>query len=138
MTQAKQRGIEFVLFLPDQRFGQRLGSRRGDSDEGSAPRLAYPLLGTPNGYWNFALEGVHEYKLSILREAAEDYDFDGIELDFARVCPVLPPGHQWEYRDRLTDFIRATRAMLLEVERKRGRPFLLAARVPENLEGLSF
>ena len=91
-----------------------------------------------NGYWNFALEGVHEYKLSILREAAEDYDFDGIELDFARVCPVLPPGHQWEHRDRLTDFIRATRAMLLEIGRKRGRPLLLAARIPENLEGCHF
>ena len=91
-----------------------------------------------NGYWNFAIEGVHAYKLSILREAAEDYDFDGIELDFARVCPVLPPGHQWEYRDRLTDFIRATRAMLQEAARKRGRPFLLAARIPENLEGCHF
>ena len=76
--------------------------------------------------------------MSILREAAENYDFDGIELDFARVCPVLPPGHQWEYRDRLTDFIRATREMLLEIERKRGRPLLLAARVPENLEGCHF
>ena len=91
-----------------------------------------------NGYWNFAIEGVHEYKLSILREAAENYDFDGIELDFARVCPVLPPGHQWEYRDRLTEFIRATREMLLEIARKRGRPLLLAARVPENLEGCHF
>ena len=28
--------------------------------------------------------------------------------------------------------------MLLEVERKRGRPFLLAARIPENLEGCHF
>ena len=28
--------------------------------------------------------------------------------------------------------------MLLEVERERGRPFLLAARVPENLEGCHF
>ena len=28
--------------------------------------------------------------------------------------------------------------MLLEVARKRGRPFLLAARIPENLEGCHF
>ena len=134
---AKQRGIESF-------FSYRING--SDNDLGPVAEIpmkeAHPdwLIRTwnANGYWNFALEGVHEYKLSILREAAEDYDFDGIELDFARVCPVLPPGHQWEYRDRLTDFIRATRAMLQEVGRKRGRPLLLAARIPENLEGCHF
>ena len=75
---------------------------------------------------------------SRLREVAEDYDFDGIEIDFARGCPVLPGGRQWESREALTDFMRSVRSMLLEVEEKRGRPFLLAARVPENLEGCHF
>lgn len=134
---SKQRGIEAF-------FSYRING--SDNDLGPVAKIpmkeVHPdwLIHTwnANGYWNFALEGVHEYKLSILREAAENYDFDGIELDFARVCPVLPPGHQWEYRDRLTDFIRATRAMLLEVGRKRGRPLLLAARIPENLEGCHF
>ena len=134
---AKQRGIESF-------FSYRING--SDNDLGPVAKIpmkeAHPdwliHLWNANGYWNFALEEVHEYKLRILREAAEDYDFDGIELDFARVCPVLPPGRQWEYRDRLTDFIRATRAMLLEVERKRGRPLLLAARIPENLEGCHF
>ena len=134
---SKQRGIEAF-------FSYRING--SDNDLGPVAEIpmkeAHPdwLIHTwnANGYWNFAIEGVHEYKLSILREAAENYDFDGIELDFARVCPVLPPGHQWEYRDRLTDFIRATREMLLEVARKRGRPLLLAARVPENLEGCHF
>ena len=134
---SKQRGIEAF-------FSYRING----SDNDLGPVAKIPMKEThsdwlihtwnANGYWNFAVEGVHEYKLTILREAAENYDFDGIELDFARVCPVLPPGHQWEYRDRLTDFIRATRAMLLEVARKRGRPFLLAARIPENLEGCHF
>ena len=134
---AKQRGIESF-------FSYRING----SDNDLGPVAKIPMkeehpdwlihLWNANGYWNFALEEVHEYKLSILREAAEDYDFDGIELDFARVCPVLPPGHQWEYRDRLTDFIRATRAMLQEVAHKRGRPLLLAARIPENLEGCHF
>ena len=134
---AKQRDIESF-------FSYRING--SDNDLGPVAKIpmkeAHPdwliHIWNANGYWNFALDGVHEYKLRILREAAEDYDFDGIELDFARVCPVLPPGHQWEYRDRLTDFIRATRAMLLEVGRKRGRPFLLAVRIPENLEGCHF
>ena len=134
---AKQRDIESF-------FSYRING--SDNDLGPVAKIpmkeAHPdwliHLWNANGYWNFALEDVHEYKLSILREAAEDYDFDGIELDFARVCPVLPPGHQWEYRDRLTDFIRATRTMLQEVAHKRGRPLLLAARIPENLEGCHF
>ena len=134
---SKQRGIEAF-------FSYRING--SDNDLGPVAKIpmkeAHPdwliHLWNANGYWNFAIDDVHEYKLSILREAAEDYDFDGIELDFARVCPVLPPGHQWEYRDRLTDFIRATRAMLQEVARKRGRPLLLAARIPENLEGCHF
>ena len=134
---AKQRGVESF-------FSYRING--SDNDLGPVAEIpmkeAHPdwliHLWNANGYWNFAIKGVHEYKLSILSEAAEDYDFDGIELDFARVCPVLPPGHQWEYRERLTDFIRATRAMLLEVGRKRGRPLLLAARIPENLEGCHF
>ena len=88
-----------------------------------------------NGYWNFAVQGVRDYKLSILEEVAGQYDYDGMEIDFARVCPVLPPGKQWENRDALTDFMRSVRSMLLRIGERRGRPFLLAARVPENLMG---
>ena len=58
-----------------------------------------------------------------------------MEIDFARVCPVLPPGRQWENRGALTEFMRSVRSMLLRVEESRGRPYLLAARVPENLVG---
>ena len=119
----------------------------GDHDLGTVAKIAmkeahpewqiYPPW-RPVGMWNFAFQGVRDYKLSILREVAEDYDFDGLELDYARGCPVLEPGHQWENREKLTDFMRAVRTMTLEVEEKRGRPFLLAARVPENLEGCHF
>ena len=88
-----------------------------------------------NGYWNFSVKGVRDYKLSILEEIAGQYDYDGMEIDFARVSPVLPPGQQWENRDALTDFMRSVRSMLLREGERRGRPCLLAARVPENLAG---
>ena len=87
------------------------------------------------GMWNLAVPGVREYRLSILREVAEKYDFDGIQLDFARHTPFLPPGRQWELRKHVTAFVRGVREILLAVEKKRGRPFLLAAKVPRNLEG---
>ena len=90
------------------------------------------------GLWNFAVPEVRSFKLNVLRELAENYDLDGIQLDFARICPVLPIGHQWEHRESLTEFMRALRQMLLEVAQRRGRPFLLAAKVPENLMGCHF
>ena len=91
-----------------------------------------------SGFLNYAIREVRDYKVSVLREVAENYNFDGIEIDFARITPVLPIGHQWENREHLTQFMRAMRLMTLEVEEKRGRPFLLAARIPENLEGCHF
>ncbi len=87
------------------------------------------------GLWNYAVPEVRQLQLDILRELAENYEFDGIQLDFARHIPCLPPGRQWELRDHVTEFVRMVRLMTLEVEKKRGRPFLLAAKVPRNLQG---
>ena len=65
------------------------------------------------------------------------YDFDGIQIDFARI-PVLFPEEQWLHRNTLTDFMRDIRTTLLDIGEKRGRPLLLAARVPEDPDGLPF
>jgi hypothetical protein len=87
------------------------------------------------GFWNYAVKEVRDYRLSIVREVAEQYDFDGVHLDFLRHTPHLPPGKQWENRHHLTTFMREIRALLQERAIKRGRPFLLAARVPDSVEG---
>ncbi len=109
-----------------------------DWNPGGEPIRGIPWNPDANGYWNFAIPEVRAYKLSILRELAENYDFDGISLDFARTPCLLPHGRKWEHHGALTEFMRSVRAMLLEVAEKRGRPFLLAARVPENLPGCHF
>ena len=87
------------------------------------------------GFWNYAVKEVRDYRLSIVREVAEQYDFDGVHLDFLRHTPFLPPGKQWENREHLTRFMRDVRLMLQSQAAKRGRPFLLAARVPDSVEG---
>lgn len=89
----------------------------------------------PHGLWDFSVAAVRRITVDSLREVAERYDFDGIQLDFARHVPCLPLGRQWELRQHVTDLVRSVRGMLLDVERKRGRPFLLAAKVPQNLKG---
>lgn len=90
------------------------------------------------GLWNFAVPEVRQYKLAVLREVAERYDFDGISLDFGRHPPFLPVGRQWEQRDALTDFVRQVRLMLQEVAARRNRPCLLAVRVADTVPGCHF
>ncbi len=87
------------------------------------------------GLWDFSVPAVRDYKVRILREIAEQYDFDGIQIDFARHMPCLPPGRQWGLRAHVTEFMAMVRAMLQEVAARRGRPYLLAARVPETVRG---
>jgi len=109
--------------------------------DGPAPlKRAHPewVLKTrwwPHGLWDFSIPAVREATVRTLREVAEMYDFDGIQVDFARHVPCLPVGRQWGLRDHATELMRMVRRMLLGVAAKRGRPYLLAAKVPQNLEG---
>lgn len=99
------------------------------------PDWVVPASWWPHGMWNLAAAGLREHKVALLRELATRYDLDGVQIDFARHVPVLPVGRQWELRSHVTEFIRMVRRMLLDVARQRGRPFLLAARVPQTLDG---
>ncbi len=87
------------------------------------------------GLWNLAVAELREYKVKILRELAERYDFDGFQIDFARHAPFLPVGQQWELRAHVTEFLKMVRIMLLDVARKRGRPIMLSAKICRNLQG---
>ena len=87
------------------------------------------------GLWNLAEPAVWDLKLKMLREPAENYGFDGIQIDFSRHVPCLPPGRQWELRDCVTEFMRRVRRMLLDIAKDKKRPILLSAKVPETLEG---
>ncbi len=87
------------------------------------------------GMWNLESDAVKRQKTALLREKVERYPFDGIQIDFARNTPCLPPGEQWEKRGHVTAFLRSVRLMLLEVTEERGTPLLLAVRVPKHIEG---
>lgn len=89
----------------------------------------------PHGLWNFAVPAVRAYTVRALQEVVQRYDVDGVQLDFARHVPCLPPGRQWELRAHVTALVRDVRRMLLQRAQERGRPLLLAAKVPRNLEG---
>ncbi|MBK8506016.1 MAG: family 10 glycosylhydrolase [Saprospiraceae bacterium] len=87
------------------------------------------------GLWNYAIPEVRQNRLQYLSALMQKYPFDGVQLDFARHVPILPVGAQWENREHVTEFVRMVRFMLLEMERKMGRPFLLSVKLPRTLEG---
>ena len=87
------------------------------------------------GLWNLESDAVKKSKTALLRERIERYPFDGIQIDFARNTPCLPPPEQWKKRGHVTEFIRMVRRMLADTEVKKGVPILLAVRIPKHLEG---
>ena len=87
-----------------------------------------------DGALNFAHAGVRDYKLNLIREQCELYDIDGIELDFMRFIVYFPYGQGRDYLDVMTDFMTKVRAIVDDVGQKRGRPILLAVRVPARYD----
>jgi hypothetical protein len=75
--------------------------------------------------------------LAILCDVATRYDLDGIELDFYRHPVFFKPQMSGEpvtdeQRAILTEFMRQVRELLDGVALERGRPLLLATRVPDS------
>ena len=122
----------------DHDFGMNIPPLKREHPEWTHDAFAGLGYSKPHIFWNFEFREVRDYKVKIIRELAETYDFDGIAIDFARGPHSFPVGTQWLHRDLLTDFKRDVRQVMLEVERNRGRPLLLAARVPHNIVGCHF
>ncbi len=82
---------------------------------------------------NFAIPEVRDLKLRTIRDVAERYDFDGVELDLMRFPRLFRAFLEYRNSAVLTDFVRTVRQTLRERGTQRGRPFKLAVRVDENL-----
>jgi hypothetical protein len=88
---------------------------------------------------NYELPAVREKVFRILRDVATRYDVDGLELDFFRHPVYFKPQMAGEpvtqgQRDLMTDLLRRVRAMADDVAARRGRPLLIAVRVPDSVE----
>ncbi|MDP6369599.1 MAG: family 10 glycosylhydrolase [Planctomycetota bacterium] len=134
--QTRRRGLE--CFWSHRIAEVDIGARGKEMDHLNPVKAAHPewLLKTWwwQGLWNLAVPEVRDFKVRIIRELAERYDFDGFLIDFARHAPVLPVGRQWELRESVTDLMRQLREALNAVAAGRGHPILLGARVSPNLD----
>jgi len=105
------------------------------------------LLGTKEdppavGEWSavdYGREDVRDMAANFVEEVCQLYDVDGIELNFFR-HPILfrktaagEPVGQTEL-NQMTNLMRTINDILEREGRKRGRPFLLAVRTPDDIE----
>ena len=87
---------------------------------------------------DYGRQEVRDLQFEIIQDVCERYDVDGIELDFLRQpiffrptldgLPVEP-----EHVAVMSDFVRRVREMTETVGQERGRPLLIACRVPNTL-----
>lgn len=117
----KRERPELVMGTPEEaaRFDQR------------DPRIIWTLA-------DFERKEIRDLMVRAVAEVLENYDVDGIDLDFLRhACyfketrlgePVTPA-----HRQLLTDMVRQMRELVLASSERRGKPILLSARVLETM-----
>lgn len=94
------------------------------------------------GAWSAVDYGVSEIRDLAFRyceEVCQNYDIDGIELDFFRHAFLFKCSSRGEScgeteLKQMTELIRRIRTMTEREGRKRNRPILLAVRVPDSVE----
>ncbi len=79
---------------------------------------------------NFAEPAVRQYRLDFIGQICSQYDWDGLELDFVRHPLFFKLGEEEENLETMTELVRQARATLNQIGQERGRPYLVAARVP--------
>ncbi len=85
---------------------------------------------------NYGLKEVRDFMFSQIREVVEDYDFDGLEIDWWRQPLCCDPTASPETLAMMTDWFREIRAMTERQAAKNGRPYYLGMRLPGRLETL--
>ena len=92
---------------------------------------------------DFSYPEVREHVFSLIEEVCQGYDVDGVELDFFRAPRFFPPTMEGQaveeqHIQMMTDLMRRISSAANEAGQKRGRPLLLAVRVPRTVEAGRF
>ena len=103
----------------------------------AANKKKFPMS-DPRWWWsslNYEVPEVRDLVFRVCDDVCGRYDVDGIELDFFRAPMFFKP--TWELKPvdprhvtMMTDLVRRIREMTERAGRKRGRPILVACRVP--------
>ena len=83
---------------------------------------------------DYSIAEVREHRLGIMREIAEQYGVDGLELNFVRWAKHFPRDQGREKAAVMTDYVEQIHEMLSVAADRRGRERLtLGVRIPESL-----
>ncbi len=128
MNDTHDSGDQALLCKWKQEHPEYLMGKKGDK---------FPHGGRRWSAVNYGLPEVREKVFRILRDVCSRYDVDGVELDFYRHPVYFKPQMTGdpvlqEHCDRMTDLLQRIRAMTAEIAEKRGRPMLVAVRVPDS------
>ena len=88
-------------------------------------------------YWSgldYAVPQVREDRLWWIRNTAESYDLDGIDLNFFRMPYYFKPGAERDGIPIMTELVRTARRIVDEASAHRERPLLLGVRTPGTVE----
>lgn len=85
---------------------------------------------------NYALPEVRGMMFEQIREVIEDYDFDGLELDWWRQPLCCDPTVTPETLAMMSDWFRSIRALTQRRAARTGRPCYFGMRLPGRLETL--
>ena len=116
-------------------------------------KQAHPewLIGSINkrpkyGVWSaadFGVPDIRDLAFRYCEEVCQNYDVDGVELDFFRHAFFFKSSGRGEpcteaELSQMTELIQRIRKMTEDLGRKRNRPILLAVRVPDSVEYCRF
>lgn len=117
---------------------------RIDDAEPHCPKFAidHPefVIKQPDGRTNetaldYSHAEVRQHRLGIMREIVQEYDVDGLELNFVRWAKHFPRDEGPEKAPIMTEFVGRIREMLDTAAEKRNRGRLtLGVRVPESID----
>lgn len=85
---------------------------------------------------NFERQEVRDALFVQIKEVVEDYDFEGLELDWWRNPMCCEPNATPQTVAMMSDWIRSIRALTEARARKTGRPYPLGLRIPGQIDTL--
>lgn len=128
-SQARKHAVEFVASVRMNDTHHRTPDPRNPA----VPQLLldhpeYAIIrqdGLPDTALDYSHAGVREHRFAILRELVEEYDIDGMELDFTRWGKFFSRNEAPFRIDIMNGFVARLRQMLDQVARKRKRKRLV-------------
>lgn len=129
IERGRETGLKVFPSLKLQDSARPESERFGRLKEQHGAAVCIGDAGRAEWCYDYAQEAVQEYKLAIIGEMLEDYQSDGLELDFCFDNFYFKKDEIQENAPLMTEFVAKVRALAEEIGARQGRKIPLMARV---------